>query len=53
MIVTLEAILSLLFPAAVVAGAKHTTDEWASLRVPTSKITQRGTYLCRSLQWHG
>jgi len=41
MIVTLEAILSLLFPAAVVAGAKHTTDEWASLRVPTSKITQR------------
>jgi hypothetical protein len=45
MIVTLEGILSLLLPAAVVAGAKHTTDELASLRMPTSKITQRGPYL--------
>ena len=32
MIVTLEAILSLLFPAAVVAGAKHTT---ARVREPS------------------
>jgi hypothetical protein len=41
MIVTLEGVLSLLLPAAVVAGAKHTTDKLVSLRVPTSKITQR------------
>jgi len=45
MIVTLEGILCLLLPAAVVAGAKHTTDKLASLLVPTSKITQRDPYL--------
>ena len=45
MIVTLEAILSLLFPAAVVAGAKHTTDELASLLVPTSKSHKGDPYL--------
>jgi len=49
MIVTLEAILSLLFPAAVVAGAKHTTDELASLRVPTYRITQRGPLFMKKL----
>src|SRR6266699_3874730 len=49
MIVTLAAILSLLFPAAVVAGAKHTTDELASLPVPTSKITHRGPLFMRKL----
>jgi hypothetical protein len=45
MIVTRKAFSLLLLPAAVVAGAKHTTDELASLRVPTSKITQGGPLL--------
>ena len=49
MIVTLEGILSLLLPAAVVAGAKHTTDKLASLLEPTSKITQRGPSFMKKL----
>ena len=49
MIVTLESILSLLLPAAVVAGAKHTTDKLASRQVPTSKITQRGPLFMKKL----
>jgi hypothetical protein len=45
MIATLERILSSLLPAAVVAGAKHTTDKLASLLVPTSKITKGDPHL--------
>jgi hypothetical protein len=45
MIATLEGILSLLLPAAVVAGAQHTTDKLASLLAPTSKITKEDPHL--------
>ena len=47
--IALEGVLSLLLPAAVVAGAKHMADELASLLVPTSKITQRGTLFMKKL----
>jgi hypothetical protein len=49
MIVTLEGILSLLLPSAVVAGVKHMTDKLASLLRPTSKITQRGPSFMKKL----
>lgn len=49
MIATLERILSFLLPAAVVAGARHTTDKLASLLVPTSKITKRGPLFMKKL----
>jgi hypothetical protein len=38
-----------LLPAAVVAGAKHTTDKLASLLVPTSKITKGETLFMKKL----
>jgi hypothetical protein len=45
MIGALEGILSLLLPAAVVAGAKHTTDELASLTSADFQNHAKGTLI--------